>query len=340
MSQSTRKSGPSSNTEVFRRAGNARDEGVLFDKEALLTELTRGMSFSDTLEVLDNVQKAWSKSKKRQVRKPGMSDVYNGVIERLPSGRYDAALDTSDGRVVLRGGDPQWSDTDTEQPQHTGVLSGPVASAEIVTRFAAAGNNVPTQLLCAIELARFAPAERDELLPLLWQYILDHRDSNSCEELVGVAAAIRKYIAIMPMERMGKLGTLLETGHRSPLPVDLEIEVAKMIYRNFEVYPPPEADPHPELAQRLLEMVEAYMNPRILLRDKHSAVASLAVEAIVAMRSPLAEIAWKKAEMCPYRWFAELVSDEIDELQEKWHGKNEDAVCWLQELRDNVLTGV
>lgn len=323
--------------------------------QATIAEKTIVQEYADVfgewlLESLkeDGVFRTLKTLQRERLPEPPMLTVRGGAAQATTSGRYHAALDTDQGPLVLQNAvctnrassDPQWSDTETKQLEHTDVSSDPVASAELVARFAGAGENVPTQLLCAIELARFTPAERDRLLPLLWRYILDHRDSNSCKVLVGVAAAIRKYIAIMPMERMGELATLLETGHRSPLSVDLEIEVAKMIYRNFEVCPPAEMDPYPELARRLLEMVEAYMNPRILLRDKHSAVASLAVEAIVAMRSPLAEIAWKKAEMCPYRWFAELVSDEIDELQEKWHGKNEDAVCWLQELRDNVLTGV
>ena len=157
---------------------------------------------------------------------------------------------------------------------------------------------------------------------------------------MGVAAAIRKYIAIVPMERMGELATLLDTGHRSPLPLDLEIEVAKMVYRNFEVHPPADADPQPELAHRLWEIVEAYVNPRVLLRDKCSAAASLAIEAIVAMRSPLAGTACRKAMACPYRWFAELVCDEIDELQEKWQNKNADAARWLAQLRSSVLVAV
>ena len=98
---------------------------------------------------------------------------------------------------------------------------------------------------------------------------------------------------------MGELAVLLEAGHRSPLPIELEIEVAKMIYRNFEVHPPVVVDPQSELAQRLWEMVQAYVNPRILLRDKHSAAASLAIEAIVSMRSPLAVQAWQAAVDVP-----------------------------------------
>jgi hypothetical protein len=81
-----------------------------------------------------------------------------------------------------------------------------------------------------------------------------------------------------------------------------------------------------------------YLNPRVLLRDKCASAASLAIEAIVAMRSPLAGIALRKATACPYQWFAELVCDEIDGLYEKWQGKNADAARWLDELRSTVLT--
>jgi len=179
------------------------------------------------------------------------------------------------------------------------------------------------------------PSER-----LLWQYILDHRNSNDRNELVAVGAAIRKYIAIMPMDRMGELTVLLETGHRAPLPIDLEIEVAKMVYRNFEVYPPDLPDPHPELARRLWEMVQAYINPRVLLRDKHSAATSLAIEAIVSMRCSLAEQACQAANACPYRWFSELVSDDLDDLYERWSRKSSDAAAWLRELQNRVFSHV
>ena len=89
--------------------------------------------------------------------------------------------------------------------------------------------------------------------------------------------------------------------------------------------------------QQLWEIVHAYIDPRVLVRDKYSAVSSLAIEAIVAMRSPLAEAAWGKATASPYRWFAELVSDELDELHHRWLTKNVDAAAWLDQLRSTVL---
>ncbi len=274
-----------------------------------------------------------------------MGTIHEGVFEQLPSGRYDAALQTDKGPLFLRNAEE--AGRDTSDPQSVPSRSVPsldatadsaeVAPDQLLRQLTDTGANPPCSLLCTIELTRFDPSQRQALLPLLWQYILDHRNSNDRDDLVAVGAAIRKYVAIMPMDRMGELAVVLETGHRSPLPIDLEIEVAKMIYRNFEVHPPVAADPHPELAQRLWEIVQAYINPRVLLRDKCPAVASLAIEAIVSMRSPLAEQAWQAAVACPYRWFAELVGDDLDELQERWSSENRDAAAWLCELRTHVL---
>ncbi len=221
----------------------------------------------------------------------------------------------------------------TSSSNDGGVESAAIAPNELLRQLAATGSSATSSLICEIELTRFDTSHRQVLLPLLWEYILEHRNSNIREELVAVGAAIRKYIANMPMDQMGTLGVLLESGQRSQLPIELEIEVAKMIYRNFETHPPLHPDPHPELAQRLWELVQAYVNPRILMRDKHSAAASLAIVAIVSMRSKLAEAAWQAAVGSPYRWFSELVSDDLDELLATWSRKNPEAAAWLVALR-------
>jgi hypothetical protein len=133
---------------------------------------------------------------------------------------------------------------------------------------------------------------------------------------------------------------LIEPANHEPLSLELELEVAKMIFRNFEVHPPTAPDPHPDLADRLLEMARAYANPRILLREKHAAVASLAIEAIVAMRSNRACEAWGVAIESPYRWFREMVADDLKELQEQWAAKDREAAGWLHDLRAKLVQSV
>lgn len=210
-----------------------------------------------------------------------------------------------------------------------------LAPDDLISSLASLGNGAPAGLVCEIELTRFDPAQRSRLLPLLWGFILTHRDSNALEKLAAVGAAIRKYIAIMPMEQMGQLAVLLESGHQSAIPIELEIEVAKMIYRNFEVHPPLTADPCPELARPLWDMVRTYANPRLLLRDKHSAAASLSIQAIIAMRSQFAGDALHIATQSPYRWFSEIVVEGLNRLCERWTSASPDAAAWLTALLRN-----
>jgi hypothetical protein len=223
-----------------------------------------------------------------------------------------------------------------ERPIVDADLDG-ATPVRLLQKLVAAGTNASPRLICLIELASFTSSEMELLLPLLWQFILANRDSNRRDVLIGIGAAIRKYVAIMPIERMKDLATLLEPNHRSPLPIELELEIAKMVYRNCEVHPPVGEDTQPELAARLWEMARDYLNPRFLLRDKGSAVASMAIEAVVAMRSSLAAEAFEKLKECPFVWFVELVSDDLDELHAKWGLKSPDAATWLAELRSGLF---
>jgi hypothetical protein len=310
--------------------------------EADYSELIKTFGFTNTLKLLEK----WTDKRRRPQGR--MSTVMGGVLENLPSGLVDASLDTEDGPVVIRGGertdiesnDPQLVLSNGNPLREDAALAGHRSPALLLTQIADGGADVACNLICEAELTRFDPAQRQVLMPLLWQYVLGHRNSNNRDELVATASAIRKYIAIMPMDRMGDLAALLEQGHRVPLPLELELEVAKMIYRNYEVHPPLELDPQPELASRLWEMAQAYLNPRILLRDKHSAVASLAIEAVVAMRSARAHDAWHAAVACEYRWFGEMVMDDLSELRDRWVNRNDAAVTWLDQLRERVTVEV
>lgn len=206
---------------------------------------------------------------------------------------------------------------------------------EWLTRFAPSAANVSPPDICEAEFLQFDGNQRARLLPILWDYILSHRDSNDRDELTAVSAAIRKYIALMPLEQIGELSSLLESGHRDTVPLELEIEIAKMIYRTFEVHPPQSADPHPDLANQLLEIATAYTHPRILPRGDHSAAASLAILAVVAMQSALAPHALELAGNSPYRWFREIVEDDLERLALAWQD-HPVASRQLSHTRDSI----
>lgn len=317
------------------------EQHALFDVQANTTEGLWDLYGISKSDVAENELSEFLEGLKRRQRKPSLTWSMRtpSIVIRPITPKTTVAIEQAEG-PDSKTTDPQFIASTKSSSFQATDDTVTLTADELLHQLSISGANVETKLLCAVELALFATAQQEALLPLLWQYILAHRDSNNRDELVATGAAIRKYIAIMPMDRMGELAVLLESGHRSPLPIELEIEVAKMIFRNFEVHPPVAIDTQPELAERLLEMVHAYVHPRILLRDKNAAAASLAIEAIFAMRSSLAAQAWQTAAQSPYRWFAELVSDELDELHEKWCRKSSDAAAWLVDLRDHVSAQV
>jgi hypothetical protein len=291
---------------------------------AVIQESIKRHGFVKTLKELQRFRA----SSRRRID-VGMHDIQGGVLEITDHGRVDAALDTKEGkRMVVTG----WRTDDISSDVQTateGTEHGePLAPDQLLSEIIKAGDNVPSNLICEAEFAIFDLQQKQVVLPLLWKYIVSHIHSKRAEELIATASAIRKYIAIMPMDRMGDLSILIAPGNHDPLPLPLELEVIKMIFRNFEVHPP-EIDPYPDLALLLLNIAKAYVNPIILLRDKHSAIAVLAIEAIVAMRSSHSLDALSVAANSQYRWLGEMVYDDLRRLRAKWASQSSAAAPWL-----------
>ena len=230
------------------------------------------------------------------------------------------------GPVVLRNA--KRTDNAQNDIQSVGSNAAPLTPDQIIHHLRTSSPH--PEVVCVAEFTKFTSSQNTDLLPALWQYIVANRNSNNKEVLVAVGSAIRKYISALPMLQMGELATLLDSGSRSPLPIASEIEVAKMVYRCFESEPPAANDPQPALASNLWEVAQAYINPRVLLRDKYATAASLAILAIVSMRSSLAEPALQAVRECPYGWFKDVVRDDLGELQRAWSGKHADAASWLE----------
>ena len=232
-----------------------------------------------------------------------------------------------------------WNDDDFADDLHTAKDKAGdelLTDAALLERLSISRGEERRSLVCDAETLHFAPEQRQQLLSVLWKYIHDFRDCKDPEELVAVGSAIRKYVAMMDLARVGEVAVLLEAGHRAANSLDLELEVAKMVYRKFEANPPARPDPHPQLAARLWEIAEAYVNPHVILREKHATVASLAIEAVVAMRSEYADRAYQAAIKCPFTWFGEMVSDNLTLLCDRWAPRNQEAAIWCTELVSRI----
>lgn len=219
--------------------------------------------------------------------------------------------------------------------EYKGLCEDP--AGKLLSKISSLGNRVIPQLICEAEFTKFSAEQRTRLLSLLWKYINDHRTSNNHGELIAVGSAIRKYIANMPLERVGDIAVLLAPANNEPLSLKSQIEVAKMIYRQFEANPPVHSNIHPELANCLLRMARAYTNPFVLLRDEYSAVASLSIEALVSMRSDDALSAWRLATESQYKWFGRMVTNNLSILQKRWSTRSDEAAKWLNNLKSQVV---
>ncbi len=182
-------------------------------------------------------------------------------------------------------------------------------------------------LVIQAEFLRFSDEQNPDLLSVLWDFINASRDSREFDDLIAVGSAIRKYVANMETANIGSIATLLEAGHAGTPPLDVELEIVKMIYRSFEANPPTKPDPEPELAERVYEIATEYLRPRVFPHGKHATVAMLAVLALAAMLSKRASEALATVNMLPpaHHWFREQLRRRLINLRERWAGDPEAA---------------
>ena len=208
---------------------------------------------------------------------------------------------------------------------------------ELVRDLKSKSGNQLAKLICEVEFVHFVESQRDELLPLLFDFIVANRNSSNYEVLVGVNSAIRKYLANIPMGEIDKVAVLLQPQNNSPLKVGQLIEVAKMVFKNFEVYPPSSLDTHSDISERLWKIAQDCMGEYVFSQDKFSTAASLAVEALVATRSSLSEQALGIAKANPHEWFFEIIISNLNSLQQSWAERDINSANWLEDLLSNCV---
>ena len=176
------------------------------------------------------------------------------------------------------------------------------------------------------------------MTPLLRQFIDQNRESNDPADLVAVGSAIRTFVAIAsPDDAFAYAASLLQAGGRSPLPIELELELAKMVVRKLTARTPETDDPFPGLADRLRELAETYLNPRLLGREKHGAVALNAVLGLLLARSRHAPKIIVAVRGLGVPWFEQLVARRAERLKSEIEARDSAArfgeiAQWLASL--------
>ena len=161
------------------------------------------------------------------------------------------------------------------------------------------------------EFTEFDDVSIPELNHILREYIEAHRDSNDRRDLAAVGSAIRKYVATMHRDDLMSVAVLLDAGHRAPVPIDVELEVAKMVVRKLTANLPSSDDSAPELADRLMDVAEAYLSPRLLSREKYGAVALNSVLALLLLRSRHTPELLERVRSIKVIWFTQLLGRRL-----------------------------
>ncbi len=178
------------------------------------------------------------------------------------------------------------------------------------------------RLIVEAEVIDFKPEQLGPLNTVLRDFIAECRESNSPDDLVAVSSAIRKCVATLKAdEALSYTSQLLEAGPRTPVPLEVELELVKMIVRKLTANPPEPNDSLPELGDRLLEIAKIYLNPRLLVREKYGAVTLNAILALVLLRSRhVAEVSQILSEL-KVPWFRQLVARRAETSSAGIEGK-------------------
>lgn len=236
----------------------------------------------------------------------GLIVFFKDAIATAPD--YDAQSEADDTLT-------DWIDAQIDEDEGISAALGVAPSSdEVIRNIESASGNTRRQAIFDAEAMAFHGDERVRLNGLLKTYIEQHRDSKDREELIAVSAAIRKYIALINEEDMAWLATLLESGHRAQPSLDAELEIAKMVIRRYSQSPPTDADPHPDLSNRLVEIAYDYLRPRVFARDRFSTVAMLAIQALMVMRSEHVETAISEVNKLPYAWFRQQLIRRMNKI--------------------------
>lgn len=167
------------------------------------------------------------------------------------------------------------------------------------------------------ETLSFDSGQISVLKSALREYVEQNRDSPEPATLVAVASAIRKFVAILGPEEISSVGILLESGHRSSVPVELELEVSKMVVRKLSAVLPPEADPFPELARQLMDLARTYLNPRLLPRPHYGAIALNSTLALTILRVPDLMDLFDNLRRLQVPWFEQMLIRRAEALKQE-----------------------
>jgi len=179
---------------------------------------------------------------------------------------------------------------------------GPPKSAEILQALKS-----PTsperhrQSICIAESVLFDESEIDELAAYLNKYINSKINSENKDEIVAVASALRKVIAVLPVTELPRCAEWLKAEKQTPPP--LEMEVVKMITRKLQAALPEETSQLRVLNPLLIDLIQDYLNPRTLYKRYFGVTTGQAFLALALLRHEGFPHIVERLQRLTVRWF-------------------------------------
>src|SRR5208337_1461194 len=188
------------------------------------------------------------------------------------------------------------------------------------------GHKERRKLILESEVLPFRGRHAAELTPLLKRFIEEYRESDDPADLVAVGSAIRNYVATAPVhDALEASASLLKAEGELEIPIELEVEVTKMVVRKLTANPPEQRDQYPELALQLEELVDVYARPRFLPREKYGAVALNAILGLVLSRSGRDAAVVERMRTLDIAWFQQLLARRAARLRTDLGARDSEA---------------
>ncbi len=141
---------------------------------------------------------------------------------------------------------------------------------------------------------------------------------------------------------MPSIAKLLDAGHKAQVPLSLELEICKMVFRKLVANPHEQKYELPDLESRLDDLVHSYVNDRLLPREKYGATALNAVLALALLNDERIPSIAEQLRTLKATWFRQLVARQArktrDEMNRRsQNGKAALSVGCLEMLADALV---
>jgi len=196
---------------------------------------------------------------------------------------------------------------------------------ELLAAVQAGLDNATNDAVDAIIEIQSTPIPADKLsgaIDLLVEFIKKHRGTNSQNVVVAVGAAIRKVLLNVSDEQLGLGAELMKSAGNLEVPIEVELEVAKMVVHRFRYAPNTSTVGLSELASLLLENARVYSKTNLVNRDCYNATALNSVLAIVLMRHEEAAPLINHIESISPQWFVDLVKNRLRRMATEIENEN------------------